>query len=106
MGSISVARFDLREIEDVVDDREQRLGGRPDDADVFALVSSLKLVPRADPSCPITPSSEWDFVAHVGEELALGTAGGFGPVARSVGDVGFHQIAVRLTTSDSSNCDG
>ena len=49
-----LAGFDLRKIEDVVDDREQRLGRRLDDLQVLTGSSSSR-VPSASSVMPMTP---------------------------------------------------
>jgi hypothetical protein len=74
--------LDLREIEDVVDDRHQALGRGPDGADEIALlVVELRLreeIGHADDAVHRRP----DLVRHVGEELGLEARGRERLVAR------------------------
>ena len=91
-----LARLDFREVEDVVDQRQQRLARVLDRAQVVALLRGERRAERqlrhADDGVHRRP----DLVAHVGEELALGDGRLFGaalgdlelPVgALAVGDV-------------------
>jgi hypothetical protein len=77
-----LARFDLREVEDLVDDDHQRLGASLDGLEVFALIWTQVRVERelrhADDAVHRRP----DLVRHVGEELALCPACRFGRVLR------------------------
>ena len=80
--------LDLREVENVVDDLEQGIGRGLDHAQVLALLAAQLGVQRqlrhADDAVHRRP----DFVAHVGEELALRAAAFLGPVS------GAHKLTV------------
>ena len=75
------AGLDLREVENVVDDLQQGIGRCLHHAQVLALLAAQLGVERqlrhADDAVHRRP----DFVAHVGEELALGAAAFLGPVS-------------------------
>ena len=66
-----LSRFHLGEVEDVVDDREQRLGGGVDGGRVLALLGIELRVEqqRCHPDDAVHRRA--DLVAHVGEELRL-----------------------------------
>ena len=72
--------LDLRQVEDVVDDRQQVRGGRLD------LVQALGLLRRRAGALQQVREAEdgvqrrADLVAHVGQEGALGLVGGLGPL--------------------------
>jgi len=77
-----LAGLDLGEIEHVVDQGEQRVGAEADRLGVFALDGSeLKIEEQAGHA---DHAVHWraDFVAHVGEEFALGLGGGLGGFLR------------------------
>ncbi len=69
--------LDLGEVEHIVDQGEQRLGAAADDVDVFALgvveAGFRQDLRHADDAV----HGRADFVAQVGEEVALGAVGGF-----------------------------
>ena len=63
---------DLRHVEDVVDDRQQRLGGLSGRADVVALLSREPGVEREVRHADDRVHRRADLVAHVRQELAFG----------------------------------
>ena len=75
---VEALRLDLREIEDIVEDVEQRTAGAVDLVDHFAhrRVEFLPVeqIGEAEDRVHRRP----DFVAHVGQELTLGSVGRFG----------------------------
>jgi hypothetical protein len=78
---VQLAGLDLRQVEDVVDDRQQVLPGLAD------LVQPLFLLRRRAGMQQVGQPEHGvhrcaDFVAHVGQELCLGVVGGFGGVLR------------------------
>ena len=117
---VELARLDLREVEDVVDHRQQGVGRRLDQAQVFALLGRELRVQHqlghADDAVHRGP----DLVAHVGQELALGPGGrlggllgltqpglrplAFGDVAGDGGDE--LDVAVRIFMGDGDHRDG
>ena len=74
------ARFDLREVEDVVDHREQGLARVPDRLEELPLLD--RKMALQDQFRHADDRVQWraDLVAHVGQERALGATGGFGSV--------------------------
>ncbi len=76
------ARFDAREIEDLLDDREQRLARGLDRADIGGLLEidarPEQQVGHAEHAVERRP----DFVAHGGEKARLGFVGRFGAKPR------------------------
>ena len=72
---LDAARLDLREVEDVVDDREQALAAAADRVDAGALVPGERRLQqeRGHPDHPVHRGA--DLVAHVGEELGLRAGG-------------------------------
>ena len=83
------AGFDLREVEDVVDDLQQRHRRVFGDLQVFALIRVDRQIKReiGHPDQAIHWRS--DFVAHIGQEVALEPVGAFR------GALGGHQLAGR-----------
>ena len=73
-----LAGLDLGEIEDVVDDRQQRIGRAFHQAEVLALPRRQVGVEGQLGHADDAVHRRADLVAHVGEELALGPAGGQG----------------------------
>ena len=75
---VELARLDLGKVQDVVDQREQGIRGALDHAQIFALlgVSSVSSASSVIPMIPFIGRA--NFMAHVGQELTLGLAGGFG----------------------------
>ena len=80
---LDLAGLDLREVEDVVDDREQGVARRPDGLGVVALL----LVERGVEQQPAHPDDRVhrraDLVAHRGQERALGLVGVLGAASRA-----------------------
>ena len=77
-----LARLHLREVEDVVDDVEQRVGRLAQGVEMLALPGrQIGLAEQlGHPDDPVEGRA--DLVADVGEEDALGPVGAFGPVLR------------------------
>jgi hypothetical protein len=73
-----LAGLDLGEIEHVVDQGEQRVGAGADRLGVFALDRAELEVEEQAGHADHAVHRRADFVAHVGEELALGLGGGLG----------------------------
>ena len=71
---LELASLDLREVEDVVDHRQQRAGGVADREQVVALIGGQRGVERELGHADDAVHRRADLVAHVGEELALGAA--------------------------------
>jgi hypothetical protein len=72
-----LARLDLREVQDVVDDREQRFAGALDRQRAFALLDSQRRVEQKGRHPENAVHRCADLVTHVGQELALESARGF-----------------------------
>ena len=70
-------RFDLREVQDVVDDSHERLTGRFNHPETLPLFRGELGVQHeiGHPDDPIHRRP--NLVTHVGQELALGLVGGF-----------------------------
>ena len=73
-----LAGFDLREIKNVVDDRQQRLGQRFDDAHELPLFLGQCGIERKIGHTDDAVHRRADLVAHVGKEVALRPAGRLG----------------------------
>jgi len=71
------ARLDFREVQDVVDDREQRVGRSRDGVDVLALLGGQPRLEREMRHADDRRHRRADLVAHVREELRLGLGGAF-----------------------------
>ncbi len=69
--------LDLRQIEHVIDQRQQRLGAAADDVDVFALGAVERGLRQDLRHADHAVHGRADFVADVGEKIALGAIGGF-----------------------------
>ena len=95
-----VTRFDFREIENVVDDAKQVAAGALDGLGEMALVAAESAVEKQFGHAEHTVHRRADLVAHGGEEIALGLAGGFSGVLgaaqllRARGDLVLEMIAV------------
>ena len=72
---IQLARLDLREIQDVVDDRHQGVGGAVNGFDVVALFVGQLRVQQQSGHAGDAIHGRADFVAHIGDELRLGARG-------------------------------
>jgi len=73
-----IARFNLGEVEDVIDDGEQRLGGRLDHVGVAELLGVEPRVQQEIGHADDAVHGGANLVTHVGEKLALGPVRGFG----------------------------
>ena len=69
---VDPAGLDLREVEDVVDDREEGVAGGPDRVDVVALLGVERRVGEEPAHPDDRVHRRPDLVAHRGEERALG----------------------------------
>ncbi len=74
--------LDLRVVENVVDDRQQRIGAGADDAGVFALLGVERRVEQQFGHADDAVHGRADLVRHHGEKFALGAVGPLGMVAR------------------------
>ncbi len=72
-----LSRLDLREVQDVVDHRQQRIRRRLHHAQVFVLFRRQLRFQRKLRHADDSVHRGADFVAHVGQEFAFGAAGGF-----------------------------
>ncbi len=77
-----LARLDARDVEHVVDQGQQRLGGQLDLVQVAALALGQRRVLQQARQADDGVHGSADLVAHVGHERALGPAGRLGFVAR------------------------
>ena len=75
-----LAGFDFGEVQDVVDDGQQRFGRALDQQQVAALFVVQRTVEHQIGHADDAVHRGADFVAHVGQKLAFGSAGGFGSV--------------------------
>jgi hypothetical protein len=87
--------FNLREIQDVVDDGKQRLGGRAGQAEVFALIGSELHVENKVRHAENAVEWRANFVAHRREKSALGFVCGLSGALRVV-----EQLHVQLSLRD------
>ena len=73
-----LSSFDLREVQDVIDEISQRLAGRLDELCKPLLLRIERAVQQqvGDPDHAVKRRT--NFVAHFGEEFALGATGGLG----------------------------
>ena len=88
---LQVSGFDLREVEDVVDHREQVLGRSAHGLRVVVLLGRQRRVQQQARHADHAVERRADLVAHVGEKLALGAAAVFGALA---GRVQFRRLVV------------
>ena len=88
-----LAGFDLREVEDVVDDGEQRVGGALDGRGEAALARIELGIEQQLGHAEHAVHGRADFVRHAREEFALRLAGGFGDAAGL--DAVVHRLAQR-----------
>ena len=97
-------RFDLGEVEDVVDHREQGFARVPDGHEEFPLLGRQRALQDQFRHADDRVQRRADLVAHVGQERALGAAGGF---RRLLGlfqfGVGASQVGRPLRTRISSS---
>ena len=73
-----LARLDLGKIQNVVDDVQQAVRGRFDQAEIVPLLGRQSGVERQVRHADDAVHRRADFVAHVGQEFALGAAARFG----------------------------
>ena len=78
---VDLAGLDLREVEDVVDDRQQRVARRPDRVGVVALLVIERRVEQQAAHADDRVHRRPDLVAHRREERALGLVGVLGRLA-------------------------
>ncbi|OEZ97550.1 hypothetical protein DUGA2_58890 [Duganella sp. HH101] len=76
-----LARFHLGEIQDVVEDAQQRMGRRIGLVDIVALLRAQRRQPQQVLHAEDAVHRRADLMAHGGQELALHARGGLGPVA-------------------------
>ena len=69
------AGFDLGEVQDVVDDRQQRIARRPDSLGIVALLVGQRCVEHEPAHPDDRVHRRADLVAHRGEERALRPVG-------------------------------
>jgi len=92
------ASLDLREVEDVVDDDEEGVGGDLDGLEVLALLEGEVGLEGEFGHAEDAVHGGADLVAHVGEELALGAVCGLGDLlglfedAVAAADLGEHLV--------------
>ena len=79
---LDLARLDLREVEDVVDDRQECITGRPDDLGVVALLLVQGCVQQQPAHPDDRVHRRADLMAHGGQEGALGLVRVLGRLAR------------------------
>ena len=75
---LELARLDLREVEDVVDDGEERIGCGADGLDEVRRLRVELLVEQQAGHTDDRVHRRTNLVAHAGQELALGATGRFG----------------------------
>ena len=75
---IQFARFDLGKIQNVVDQREQRIRGHLRQSQILALFGVELRVEHQFRHAHDAVHGRADFMAHVGQEFALGAVGRFG----------------------------
>ena len=79
---VHAAGFDLREVQDVVDDGQQRVAGFADGRDVVVLLGVELGVEQQPAHADHRVHRRADLVAHRRQERALGLVGGLGRGAR------------------------
>ena len=76
------AGLDLRQVENIVDQMQQIFAVAPDDHEIIVSVAAIDLgIHQQIGIAQDGGHGRADFVAHVGEELALGLVGHFGLLA-------------------------
>jgi hypothetical protein len=96
---VELARLDLREVEDLVDDPKQRVAARPDHLYEVALLTGQLGVQQQPAHADHRVHRRPDLVAHRREEQALGVSCRLGLLTRplNLGDVVVeHQVASAL----------
>ncbi len=79
---LQASRFDLREVEDVVDDPQQRRRRAADGVEIVPLIGRQRRRREQFRHAQHAVHRRADLVAHVGHELALGPARGLGGFLR------------------------
>ena len=98
-----LAGFDLGEIEDVVDHAQQRFRRAADDIGVFALFGRELRFQQQFRHAQNAVHGRADFVAHVGQELALGRVGLFGRLLLAADGFVRHGQQARLSQEQRVN---
>ncbi|MEZ4654508.1 MAG: hypothetical protein R3E12_13210 [Candidatus Eisenbacteria bacterium] len=91
---VEVSGFDLREVEQVVDEREHRLAGALDELGVLLLLLRQRGVEQQMREADHSVHGSADLVAHGREKLALGPACRFGRL------LGLPELIVGRTRED------
>ena len=97
---LQAARLDLREVENVVEQMQQRIGGLLDDIEITLLLSGQRSRERQFGHADDAVHGRADFMAHRGQELALGLAGRLGG-GRALGDPQFERFVELLELLES-----
>ena len=93
MFQFEFAGFDLGEVEDVIDDGQQRVGAAAGGLDIIALFIGQIGVQQQPRHANDAVHGRADFVAHVGQELGLGERGFLELlVERNEGGVAFDEL--------------
>jgi hypothetical protein len=74
---LELSGFDFREVQNVVDDRKQRFGGKPREIQMLALFACEVGIQHQFRHAQNAVERRANFVAHGGQEQAFGLAGGF-----------------------------
>ena len=88
------ARFDFRKVENVVDDAEQSVSALLDRLSLVALFGGQLCVEQEVGHAVNAVHGGADFVAHIGQKLALGPIGDEGSRCELLGPVGFLEEAL------------
>src|SRR6202022_289298 len=94
--------FDLRDIENVVDDRQQRLAGVFEERDLAPLLIRQLIVEQEIGETDDAVHRRADLMAHAGQELGLGAVRGLGLNAGSRQLQGTLALTVHLTRKQDS----
>ena len=90
---LQLAGFDLGEVQDVIDDGQQRVGAAAGGLDIIALLVRQFGVQQQGGHADDAVHGRADFVAHVGQELGLGERGFLELlVERNEGGVAFDEL--------------
>ena len=81
---VSIAGLDLREVEDVVDEGQERLAGLLDHVEVLSLLGAELGLEHELRHADDAVQRRANLVAHVGQELALHTVGRVGRILRAL----------------------
>ncbi len=94
---LQLAGFDFREVENIVDDGQERVGAAARGFDIFPLFVGQFRVEQQRNHADDAVHRRADFVAHVGEERGLGDGGLFKfLVERQKLGVVFHELLLAL----------